>query len=280
MKPPLLFTLFLVAPAFCQVLDVNGDGVVGPHEAVAVVEHWKGPAPAQNAHNHLGQTWFGDRNPLIIFGSFPDRNIIIGPVKEGEKGVPTSGPRAPLMLENTETNKADLLLLGSLGIIGAQEDPNSSMALRPNGSLAVFVNQDNVGNPGAFNVRDHAGTLQFSVSQTGNTTIYGNLNVNGTITADDYVTGKQTQESGERDVSSRLADSRRWGRAILDEAGEAVVEVAPLQDREFANYSYTLTCVGEYAPVYILQKYDGRSFRISGGIPDLEVSWEIRGIPE
>lgn len=286
MRPPLLFTLILVAPAFGQVLDVNGDGVVGPHEALAVSENWKGSAPAQNAHNHLGQTWIGDRNPLIIFGSFPDRNIIIGPVKEGEKGVPTTGPRAPLMLENTEANKADLLLLGGIGLIGAQEAPSSSLVMRPNENFTIFVNQDNVGNPGAFNVRDHRGTLQFSVGETGNTTIYGNVNVNGTITADAYVTdskriGGDPEEGATEAASlSQSADTRRCGRAILDEAGEGVVEVAPLQDREFAAYGYQLTCVGGYAPVYVAERYDGKSFKIAGGVPGLEVSWEIHGIPE
>ena len=45
--------------AYSQVVDVDGDGVVGAPEVIAVAEEWKQEAKATNSHDHLGQTWVG-----------------------------------------------------------------------------------------------------------------------------------------------------------------------------------------------------------------------------
>ena len=77
--------LFLATQISAEVVDVDGDGVVGPHEVLEVAEQWKGEAKAADAHDHLGQTWVGVQNPLKLRGNFSPR-FIIRPVKMGAKG--------------------------------------------------------------------------------------------------------------------------------------------------------------------------------------------------
>jgi hypothetical protein len=57
--------------------------------------------------------------------------------------------------------------------------------------------------------------------------------------------------------------------------------VVPLPDYfETLNrdFRYQLTCIGGFAPVYVADKVNGNQFRIAGGTPGLEVSWQVTGI--
>ena len=71
MKVFFLLIPVLLGSVSAQVVDVNGDQTVGAEEAIAVAEQWKGPASRANEHDHLGQTWEGNNNPLVIRGNFP-----------------------------------------------------------------------------------------------------------------------------------------------------------------------------------------------------------------
>ena len=44
------------------------------------------------------------------------------------------------------------------------------------------------------------------------------------------------------------------------------------------DFRYQLTCVGGHAPVFVAQKIEDNCFRIAGGRPGLEVSWQVTGI--
>jgi hypothetical protein len=44
------------------------------------------------------------------------------------------------------------------------------------------------------------------------------------------------------------------------------------------EFRYQLTCIGGYAPVYIAEKVSQNRFKIGGGTPGLEVSWQVTGI--
>jgi hypothetical protein len=39
-----------------------------------------------------------------------------------------------------------------------------------------------------------------------------------------------------------------------------------------------LTCLGQYAPVYVAEKLKQRKFKIAGGLPGQEISWQVTGI--
>jgi hypothetical protein len=68
------------------------------------------------------------------------------------------------------------------------------------------------------------------------------------------------------------------GNTILDGNGEAWVQVPGWFEVLNKDFRYQLTCIGGFAPVYIAQKITGNRFKIAGGQPGLEVSWQVTSI--
>lgn len=65
------------------------------------------------------------------------------------------------------------------------------------------------------------------------------------------------------------------GNVVLDANGEAVVEMPSYFEAINRNFSYQLTCIGGYAPVYVQEKIADGRFRIAGGAEGLEISWVV-----
>lgn len=69
------------------------------------------------------------------------------------------------------------------------------------------------------------------------------------------------------------------GNVILDGNGEAIVEMADWFEALNEDFRYQLTAVGAPGPnLYIADKINGNKFRIAGGTPGMEVSWQVTGI--
>lgn len=68
------------------------------------------------------------------------------------------------------------------------------------------------------------------------------------------------------------------GVVTLDANGEAVVELPVWFQALNKDFRYQLTCIGGFAPVYIAEKIKGNRFKIAGGSPSLEISWQVTGI--
>lgn len=68
------------------------------------------------------------------------------------------------------------------------------------------------------------------------------------------------------------------GVVTMDANGEAVVELPDWFGVLNRDFRYQLTCIGGFAPVYIAQKVQNNSFKIAGGQPGMEVSWQVTGI--
>ncbi|MBI2841565.1 MAG: hypothetical protein HYX75_24880 [Acidobacteria bacterium] len=69
------------------------------------------------------------------------------------------------------------------------------------------------------------------------------------------------------------------GNAILDGEGEAVVNLPDWFDALNEDFRYQLTSIGSPAPnLHVGEKLAGNRFRIAGGSPGGEVSWQITGI--
>lgn len=68
------------------------------------------------------------------------------------------------------------------------------------------------------------------------------------------------------------------GNAVLDDRGEAWIDLPEWFEALNKDFRYQLTCIGGYAPVYIAKKISGNRFKIAGGSPGLEVSWQVTGI--
>jgi hypothetical protein len=68
------------------------------------------------------------------------------------------------------------------------------------------------------------------------------------------------------------------GVATLDADGEAVIQMPDWFGVLNRDFRYQLTCIGGFAPVYVAQKLANNQFKIGGGTPGMEVSWQITGI--
>jgi len=68
------------------------------------------------------------------------------------------------------------------------------------------------------------------------------------------------------------------GNIILDETGEAIVELPDYFDALNNDFRYQLTCIGGFAPVYIAEKINNNQFKIAGGELGMEISWQVTGI--
>ena len=68
------------------------------------------------------------------------------------------------------------------------------------------------------------------------------------------------------------------GNVMLDEGGEAWIELPEWFEALNQDFRYQLTCIGGFAQVYIADEIRGNRFRIAGGAPGMKVSWQVTGI--
>jgi hypothetical protein len=68
------------------------------------------------------------------------------------------------------------------------------------------------------------------------------------------------------------------GNVVLDAHGEAWVELPAWFEALNRDFRYQLTPIGGFAPVYIAEKIAHHRFRIAGGSPGLEISWQVTGV--
>ena len=65
------------------------------------------------------------------------------------------------------------------------------------------------------------------------------------------------------------------GTIAFDANGEAIVTLPDYFDAVNTDFSYQLTPVGGYAPIFIKEKIANGQFVIGGGNPTMEVSWTV-----
>ena len=113
---------------------------------------------------------------------------------------------------------------------------------------------------------------------------YGDVNVTGTL----------SKSSGSFKIDHPLDPENKYlyhsfvespdmmnvynGNIILDNNGEAVVQLPLYFEALNMEFRYQLTCIGGYAPVYISEEISDNRFKISGGNSGLKVSWQVTGI--
>jgi len=68
------------------------------------------------------------------------------------------------------------------------------------------------------------------------------------------------------------------GIVALDESGEAWIQLADWFEALNEKFTYQLTCINGYAPVFIAKTIENNRFRIAGGMAGMEVSWQVTGI--
>jgi hypothetical protein len=117
----------------------------------------------------------------------------------------------------------------------------------------------------------------------------------GYFVGDVHVTGNLTKGSGAFKIDHPLDPANKYlshsfvespdmknvydGVAMLDANGEASVTLPHYFEALNRDFRYQLTAVGGPAPsLHVASKINNGVFRIAGGTPGLEISWQITGI--
>jgi hypothetical protein len=118
----------------------------------------------------------------------------------------------------------------------------------------------------------------------GNVVINGNLSVNGNLAKTsgtfkvDHPLDPENKYLLHSFVESPDMKNMYDGVAKLDTKGAAVVTLPAWFDALNKDFRYQLTAVGAPAPgLYVAEKVSGNRFRIAGGKPGAEVSWQVTG---
>jgi hypothetical protein len=126
----------------------------------------------------------------------------------------------------------------------------------------------------------NGGTIANAGAYAGN--FHGDVNVSGTLFAStknfkiDHPLDPGNKYLVHASVESSEMMNIYSGNAILDRNGEAVVLLPAWLEALNRDFRYQLTAVGAPSPgLYIAQKISNRQFKIAGGSPGSEVSWQI-----
>lgn len=125
-----------------------------------------------------------------------------------------------------------------------------------------------------------AGSLQGN----GNAAIGGNVTVGGILVKKagafkiDHPLDPEHKYLSHSFVESPEMKNIYDGIVTLDENGEALVRMPDYFEALNQDFHYLLSCIGEYAPVFIAQEIKRNAFRVAGGRPGLKVSWMVSGV--
>jgi hypothetical protein len=117
----------------------------------------------------------------------------------------------------------------------------------------------------------------------------------GTLIEGDLdVSGKLSKSSGSFKIDHPLDRANKYlyhsfvespemmnvynGNVVLDGDGKATVALPSYFGALNRDFRYQLTCIGGFAPVFVAEKIAGNEFRIAGGEPGMEVSWQVTGV--
>jgi trimeric autotransporter adhesin len=113
----------------------------------------------------------------------------------------------------------------------------------------------------------------------------GDINVTGQISAGtkDFKIDHPLDPANKYLVHSSVESSEMMnlytGNATLDGNGEATVPLPSWFQAENTDFRYQLTAIGAPGPnLHISQEVANNQFKIAGGAPGMEVSWQITGI--
>jgi len=131
-----------------------------------------------------------------------------------------------------------------------------------------------------------AGPGVFGHSETGDAGYFdGDVHVTGYLTKAgggfkiDHPLNPENQYLNHSFVESPDMKNVYDGVVLLDTNGEAWVELPAYFETLNKDFRYQLTAIGAPAPgLYVAQEIEGNRFQISGGLPDLKVSWQVTGI--
>ena len=129
-----------------------------------------------------------------------------------------------------------------------------------------------------------AGVFDGPVTVNGDLTVQGTVNANNANSAVkqfriDHPLDPANKYLVHTSIESPDMKNIYDGVAVLDSAGEALVELPQWFEVLNQQFRYQLTPLGAPGPnLHIKERIHGTRFKIAGGEPGMEVSWQVTGI--
>jgi hypothetical protein len=181
----------------------------------------------------------------------------------------------------------DGLSHGGVAVNGYSYDTNGT----PSGATGVFGYGNGTGANGVIGAA--YGSLPYGVWGRTTSSIAGAAFA-GYFSGDVQVVGTLSKSAGTFKIDHPLDPTNKYlshsfvespdmmnvynGNVRLGGDGTVVVELPAYFEALNRDFRYQLTCVGGFAPVYVAEKIKGNQFKIAGGTPGLEISWQVTGV--
>jgi hypothetical protein len=122
-------------------------------------------------------------------------------------------------------------------------------------------------------------TGNYGVACVGNMLVSGTINPSAVVQQVDHPQDPQRKWLSHALMAAPEPLNVYRGTVTLDSAGGATVRLPGYFSAFNRDESYQLTAIGVSAPnLYVAQKASGNRFKIAGGVPGQEVSWQVSGV--
>lgn len=263
-KLGMMFSMLIV---FAAVVSAQVTGTGSPGNVpkwVIPTEVGDSAIKEENGNVAIGQSVSGNSR-FRVFYIPPDRN--------GSNAI--HGTLGPSQEPNGQTTGAAVAGFATNSIGSTQGVKGVSYSNIGIGVLGVAVNDTGV-NYGVLG-RSHSPT-GFAGYFDGNVTVTGNLSKGGGSFKIDHPLDPENKYLSHSFVESPDMMNIYNGIVKLDDKGTAEVTMPDYFDALNRDFRYQLTCIGGFAPVYVANKVSGNRFKIAGGTPGMEVSWQLTGV--
>jgi hypothetical protein len=206
-----------------------------------------------------GQSALGFR-PLLNNNTRDDTRMVI--TKDGNVGIGTTVPEKPLHIKASGVDE--------FGVSKARLIIENGFGHKWFLNTFSSIDQFGIGRVGK--------ATDIIIDSAGNVTIPGTLSKGGGSFKIDHPLDPANKYLYHSFVESPDMMNIYNGNVILDANGEAWVQLPDWFEALNRDFRYQLTSIGGFAPVYIAEKIQGNRFKIAGGTPGLEVSWQVTGV--
>ena len=292
-------------------MDSGGDVGLGTASAVVELHIVDGDTPTlrleqDGSSGFTPQTWDlagnetnffirdvtnGSRLPFRIRPNAPTSSIDIAG-SSGDVGFGTTSPSAPLNVVRTAGDNKNMIQMTNDGSQNVTFDDSDGAATdwqfgTSGGNSAVF--RISAVGSGGNEVEFRRDGSMIVLNDTGvenmNLTTAGNVTFRGTVTASvkpfkiDHPLDPANKYLYHTAVESPDMANLYNGNVVLDESGEAWVQMPEWFEALNRDFRYQLTAIGGPGPnLYVAEEIRDNRFQIAGGQPGMRVSWQVTGV--
>jgi hypothetical protein len=249
---------------------------------------------ARSDHDHLGQTWVGDGNPLVITGTFGTEDarapLVVGNSSDwygaaglyveqtGGYGVRVGSAGGSGMY--VDSAGGDGVSVGSASYDGvyvrsAGGDGVQVGSAGDNGLEVWFSDDHGIYVYGADNDNDGVGVAGYF---DGDVTVTGEMSAG----SKNFVIDHPLDPTGKYLYHSSVESPERLnvynGNITTGAEGYATVTLPAYFEALNRDYRYQLTVIGTFAQAIVAEEIAGNQFVIQTDEPHVKVSWQVTGV--